>query len=83
MFGGRIGTQELLLILGVALLVFGPQKLPEIGKAGKGMREFKKATNELKGSIEIADDPPTAAPKQNVPAQPAAETADEPVVNNE
>ena len=45
MFGGRIGLQELILILVVALLVFGPQKLPEIGKAlGKGLREFKKAS---------------------------------------
>lgn len=37
---------ELLVVLGVALLVFGPSRLPEIGRAvGKGIREFKDATN--------------------------------------
>lgn len=84
MFGGRIGTQELILILGVALLVFGPQKLPEIGKAvGKGLREFKKATNELQNSIAIDDDKPAAAPKQDVAVQPEVKAADEEtVVNN-
>lgn len=68
MFGGRIGTQELILILVVALLVFGPQKLPEIGKAvGKGLREFKKATNEFQESIAKADEPPAAEAKEDVP----------------
>ena len=67
MFGGRIGVQELIFILGVALLVFGPKRLPEIGKAvGKGLREFKKATNELKSSINIEAEQPVAEPKQNL-----------------
>lgn len=48
----RIGLPELLLAFGVALVVFGPSKLPEIGKAfGRGIREFKTATNELSQSI--------------------------------
>ena len=69
MFGGRIGTQELILILGVALLVFGPQKLPEIGKAvGKGLREFKKATNEFRSSIDVDTKQPDVEPKQDVQA---------------
>ena len=39
---GRFGTQELLLILGIALVIFGPSKLPEIGKSfGKAIGEFK------------------------------------------
>ncbi|MFW5648333.1 MAG: twin-arginine translocase TatA/TatE family subunit [Candidatus Alkaliphilus sp. MAG34] len=39
---GRIGTQELLLVLGIALVIFGPGKLPEIGKSfGKAIGEFK------------------------------------------
>ena len=45
---GRIGLGELILILIIALVVFGPAKLPEIGKAvGKGMREFKNAARGL------------------------------------
>lgn len=43
---GRIGAPELILILGIALVIFGPSKLPEIGKAfGKSIREFKDNVN--------------------------------------
>ncbi len=50
---GPLGFQELLLILGIALLIFGPRKLPEIGRTiGRGMGEFRRATNELKRTIE-------------------------------
>ena len=50
---GQLGFSEMLLIFIVALLVFGPKKLPELGKSlGKGIREFKKATEELKSSWE-------------------------------
>lgn len=45
---GSIGVPSLILILVVALLIFGPSKLPEIGKAfGKTLKEFKKATNDI------------------------------------
>lgn len=48
----RIGFTEILVALGVALLVFGPSKLPEIGKAfGKGIKEFKDASKELTKSL--------------------------------
>lgn len=51
MFG--IGMPELLLILAVALIVIGPKKLPDMAKSlGRAMGEFKRATNDLKQSIE-------------------------------
>ncbi len=47
MFG--IGMPELLLILGLALIVLGPKKLPELAKTlGKGLAEFRRATEDLK-----------------------------------
>jgi len=50
---GSIGPTELILIFIVALLVFGPKKLPEIGRSvGKAIREFKKTSDEIKGRIE-------------------------------
>lgn len=50
---GPIGFQELLLIFVVALLVFGPRKLPELGKTlGKTLAEFRRASNDIKHSIE-------------------------------
>ena len=49
----NIGLPELLIIAAIALIVFGPNKLPELAKAfGKAMREFKKATEEMKESFE-------------------------------
>ncbi len=48
-----IGFPEMMVILAIALIVFGPQKLPELGKAlGKALREFKKTTEEVKGSFQ-------------------------------
>lgn len=50
---GSLGLPELMLIFVVALIVFGPKKLPEIGRTlGKALGEFKKATDELKNTIE-------------------------------
>ncbi len=49
----NIGLPELLIIVAIALIVFGPNKLPELARAfGKAMREFKKATEEVKESFE-------------------------------
>lgn len=50
---GTLGGPELILIFVVALIVFGPRKLPEIGKSlGKMMGEFRRASNEFKSTIE-------------------------------
>ena len=55
MFG--IGMPELLLLLAIALIVLGPKKLPDLAKSlGRALREFKKATNEFKESIQIDED---------------------------
>jgi len=56
----NLGAPEIIVILIVALLVFGPKKLPEIGKSlGKGIREFRKATRELTSTLESdLDDEP-------------------------
>ena len=52
MFG--IGMPEMILILAVALIVIGPKKLPDLAKSlGKAMGEFKKATSDLKDSMQI------------------------------
>ncbi len=50
---GSLGMQELIVIFILALIVFGPRKLPELGKTvGKGLAEFKRASNELKQTWE-------------------------------
>jgi sec-independent protein translocase protein TatA len=50
---GSLGMQEIIVIFVLALIIFGPRKLPEIGKSlGKGLQEFKKASNDLKRTWE-------------------------------
>ena len=50
---GPIGVPELIVIFVIALLVFGPKKLPDLGKSlGKGLREFKRATEDIKSTWE-------------------------------
>lgn len=70
---GPIGIPEMLFILAFALLIFGPKRLPELGRTiGKAMGEFRRATIDLKRSIdvEIAEDPvprpAVAAPRPTV-----------------
>ncbi len=50
---GNIGLPELFIILAVALLIFGPKKLPEVGRSiGKALREFRRTSDEIKEKIE-------------------------------
>lgn len=50
---GNLGMPELIFIFALALLILGPKKLPELGKQlGRGLGEFKRASNDLKRSIE-------------------------------
>jgi sec-independent protein translocase protein TatA len=50
---GPLGLPELILIFVVALIIFGPRRLPEIGRTiGKALGEFKKATDDFKNTIE-------------------------------
>jgi sec-independent protein translocase protein TatA len=73
----NIGPAELLVILLVALVVFGPRKLPELGKSlGAGLREFRKSTQSLKDGLDgTLNDAPPAAPTQTIHAQAAVPVA--------
>ena len=51
-----IGPMEVILVVAIALLVFGPGKLPELGKSlGSSTREHRKATAEMEGSIPVLE----------------------------
>jgi sec-independent protein translocase protein TatA len=81
---GSIGAPELILIFLVALLVFGPRKLPDLGRAlGRSLSEFRRAASELRSTLEreIAEEPKpapgAAGPPDSSPAEPpGGSTAD-------
>jgi sec-independent protein translocase protein TatA len=74
---GSVGMPELLIIMIIALMVFGPKRLPELGKAvGKTINEFKKGANSLRDSLEEEvrqEEQRTAAPTLPAPPPPTDE----------
>ena len=75
---GSIGGPELVVIFIVALLIFGPRKLPELGRMlGKGMAEFRRAANDLKDSLEteVAREQPAPGAVKAIPAPAAVPTS--------
>ncbi len=74
---GSIGMPEIILIFLVVLLVFGAKRIPEIARGlGKGIREFKDATSDIKRELTIEDNHRISAPRQGNP-QPYANTYQE------
>jgi TatA/E family protein of Tat protein translocase len=71
-----MGPLELIIVLVIALLVFGPGKLPDVGAAlGKSIREFRKAASDVQEATSLTPTPPPAVP----PAPVAAPVAPAPV----
>ena len=68
---GSIGMPELIIILVIALIIFGPRKLPELGRSlGRSINEFKKASNELRSTLE--EEIRVEEQKEHTQAAPAA-----------
>jgi sec-independent protein translocase protein TatA len=77
---GSIGMPELVIIFVIALIIFGPRKLPELGKSlGRSINEFRKASNELRSTLE---DEVRIEEQRTRTTATAAPTLEEPVARN-
>jgi sec-independent protein translocase protein TatA len=84
---GSVGVPELIIIFTIALIIFGPRKLPELGKSlGRSLAEFKRASNELKNTLDeeirledqrAAAQRATESYKAHTPAEPEAVSDDQ------
>ena len=80
---GSIGTMELVVILVIALMVFGPRKLPELGRSiGKSLGEFKRASNDLRHTLEDEIHVEEQAQRETVKPAPAPASATVDPVND-
>jgi sec-independent protein translocase protein TatA len=75
---GSVGVPELIIIFTIALIIFGPRKLPELGKSlGKSLAEFKRASNELKNTLDEEiriEEQKTSRPADPTPSSTTVET---------
>ena len=77
---GSIGMPELVIIFVIALIIFGPRKLPELGKSlGRSINEFKRASNELRSTLE---DEVRVEEQRSRSTAATPPTLDEPVARN-
>ncbi len=73
----NLGMPEILVILVIVLILFGPKKLPELARGlGQSIREFKKGANDIKQEFEQAVDLESPPQKTSAPQQPAAQSTE-------